>query len=994
MPNYIFDKAPGPYDLPSLADSKSFKLNKKLAEKREKLTPAPYPTPEEVAAAELSLAGGANSGSNILDMIESSLYQGAGNIADTYANIQQNALGNKDYALSPEVDALSNEAHSDSLAGYTGRGAYQQNIKNLTNSVSEADSIGDYWDVAKQGFALGPEALADSAASGVELGLGALGTAGVTALAGPVAGAVTGGLLFGKKVKKAKEAAEKVVSFTDRLEKGVNAVPGMIVKSAGRTSLLTADIVEQMRQEYKEANNGQEPSAAWYGTNVPIIMALNALEFGIISKAIPKASKSFVKDMKKSMKFMPKGHVKEAAKRILSGAKKVFTTAGQEAGQEYLQTWHEILAPKVDGDTLNTLVNSAVKELNVDKNQTEAIVGSILGFSAGGTAKGIATVPTTAVAATADITAGTVKKVAKVAGKGIQKVQTAANYKLLSEKDRQAVSNLSKVKKKVYDEKVEVLDNQINIIENSETHTDMFEDEELSTVIKEYQKAGSFTDEDMNDPGRLKNLKDKLLSSYRAEKVLLRTKLETSNIAAMGKLAGKNVKDATVEAAEKTLAFAEDVIPDEVVEKAIVAAQVTKKQAAKMLKIAQDVKSSAALGVINAGLTASKDQYKTILTAARNLEVGELERSIDIIKDANPDLGKKLNTLLEQKISVLPSLGQSNDTLINQKTVSKVIKNFGSKSVSDANLASAIFESLAGKVEDNETLDQISKALEHYKKSDAYKNTDAEGRIDETNMAALEGKIEKASARINRKKNAVDKVKDVSTKAKEKVTEYSKPLKKLIKKAKLITEKFSEANNKVQLAAAAKEGPEAVKKVQAKIDKGIADAKAAQEAAHKLAKEQEITVPEETFIQKVKRNVEDINEAVKEGIDTANEVIKESKREPKVLEKGSINDLIKSISNEISNTPEAAKNYYNKTKALAKKLKLIGYESVQDIEDLSVQFPGLAKDQKLLNLLKDNFEVDEMVVEQKDTNEDIDEVVNPVTERSILSRLKNKFTGC
>jgi len=127
MPNYIFDDAGTPYDLPpSLADQKSLSLAGKYAEKKENITPAPVqvgPSPAEVAAARARIAAGptgAGQGAGLLDMAEASLYRGAGNVAGTYENIRQNLFGDEDYSLSPEVKAMQDKKVADAMAGFTG----------------------------------------------------------------------------------------------------------------------------------------------------------------------------------------------------------------------------------------------------------------------------------------------------------------------------------------------------------------------------------------------------------------------------------------------------------------------------------------------------------------------------------------------------------------------------------------------------------------------------------------------------------------------------------------------------------------------------------------------------------------------------------------------------------------------------------------------------------------------------------------------------------
>ena len=148
---------------------------------------------------------------------------------------------------------------------------------------------------------------------------------------------------------------------------------------------------------------------------------------------------------------MYKSYAANAAKRIFNGTKKIVGSAGAEAGQEYLQTWHEILAPVASGDSLNEFVTTAAAELGKDANQTEAIVGSILGFSAGGVARGATTAPGVALGTAKDVAIGTAVTTGKAITKGLDSARVTAGLKLLNEDDRKNISAVHKVKTKVFE---------------------------------------------------------------------------------------------------------------------------------------------------------------------------------------------------------------------------------------------------------------------------------------------------------------------------------------------------------------------------------------------------------------------------------------------------------------------------------------------------------------------------------------------------------------
>lgn len=843
MARFIFDQAGSPYDLPpSLAENKSFSLANKLSEKREKLAPAPVPigpTPEEAAAAELLLdeaSGSSLAGDSLFRQAGSSIVRGAGNIADTYANIRQNAFGDEDYALSPSVDAMSEQEVADAASGFTGREAYGQDIEALTTAVGKEDKgFGDYLDIAGQGLALGPRALADSAASGLELATGAAATGIATAVGGPLLGAATGGLIFGKKVKQAVEAVDKVVSFGDRLEKGAKAVPKAIAKNIGRTSLLTADITEQMRQEYKATHEGAEPPAAWYGTNVPITMALNALEFGLISKALPKFDVPVKKLMKESVKVMSKSHSTEAAKRIFGGIKKIVTTAGAEAGQEYLQTWHEILAPKVDGDTLNSLITTAAKELGKDENQTQAIVGSILGFSAGGTAKVIPTAPGVAAGLTVDVAAGTLKtagKGIKAVSRGVQSAKDKAGLKILSEKERESIREDYETEKVIVSEKSAEIDESIKTVEEAETFEDLIANEKLADVIKENLKDFGFTDDDLKDPTKLKSLKDKITSGQKAAKDILKVGLETSRAAAVVKASAKGIKDTAIETAKAAV----EAVPEEVIVKTIEAAATTKAAAESAIKAVKGLKSSSARGIVEMGINGTVAQAKIAYTAAKDLEFSDLKRVASAISAANPEIGKSFNRLYEERKKELENFKLRSTDVVNKETLSPVITSVAEEgnieNQSAASVAKAIKDTMTGVIGDKETLATVKKAIAAYKASKAFTDKTTPGRISDNSMEVLEDRLSSATTRLSLEPTAenitaaAEKVKETvvetATTVKEAVVETASKVKdkvaSVIEDKKVLPEgKLTAAFNAAVEAIEA--GPDAVAQLIPKVDK-------------------------------------------------------------------------------------------------------------------------------------------------------------------------------
>ena len=981
MPNYVFDEAGSLYDLPpTLAEQKSLSLAGKYAQKKENISPAPQiPTPEEVAAADAVINRGAGS-TSLLDMAESSVYQGAGGIADTYANIRQNVFGDEDFALSEGVDALSDEEYADVKAGYTGRDEYNRDIQALTESVAQEDkSLADYLNIAGQGLALGPRALADSAASGLELAAGAGATALATAAAGPVGGALVGGAVFGSKVKKAVDAGEKVVSVIDRIKKGAKAVPKTIAKTAGRTSLLTADMTEQMRQDYKEAHNGEEPSAAWYATNVPLLMASNAIEFGLITKAIPKFPKTFIKDMKETVKFMSKSHAKEAAKRIFSGTGKVLSAAGAEAAQEYIQTWHEILAPTASGDSLDAFVRTAAAELGKDENQTEAIVGSILGFAAGGTARGIATVPTVAAGLAKDTAAGTLRTGGKVVKKAAEVAQDAGNrasYAVLPEKQRTVLANRYETAKATFDEKSAAMDEKIKIVKEAKTYDDILADEEVAAIAKDIQKENSWTDGDLENPGKLRSLQNKIAAQYEGDKAVMKTKLYGSNLGRVGRRLKKNIKDITVEAAEKAI----DSIPEEAVIATVIKMVEGRVAVDNAVEAVKGLQSGAARGVVDMALKGGKESTKKIMAATRELELGDFDRVVGIVTEHNPELGAQMKREYDKQLEAMKRFGMDSDDVINAETLSPVISDIAKsgsiEGQSGASVVSQINAAMDGVIADIGTLNKVKAAIEVYKKSEFHLNKDSKGRMSDTSLEVQENKLKNFERDLTRKSRAGQAAAD----AVDTVVEGAKDL------GKKAVKKYDKVTRKARLRAARAAGPEEFETVKAELKKERVDQKAAKAQEAKVARETETTVPKETIGQKTERVV---TGAAKATVKAVSDVIDTVQYERKPLP-ANISAGLKSTAEDVANGKNVDGDMEQAIAPMVKQLHKAGLVTELDLADLVKQFPGLAQDEDFYAKLQSHFITDVV------SNEDIalKDMAEKLIPKNSMAYLKSFLTGC
>lgn len=750
MPNY---DPSNPYlvdlSVPSLAAQKSLKLSAKFAEKQEKITPTP-----QIADFTPLLSGDASS-SGIFDMAEASIYRSGGNIADMARHASNSLLGT-DYQDTGEAEGWSNPLLADEMAGVTPeyRQQYQEDIQSLSESVEKREIL----DSLGKAALLGPRALADSTGTLTSLAAGTVGTGGLGLLG--KTGLWAGKKLLGiKSAKKAADTVKNIPTLGSRLKNGAKAV----AKTTGRTSLMTADITEQMRQEYI-AEHGKEPSASWYAVNVPTTIMLNAIEFGIITKLAPKFPKNFKQEMKEAVQVMRPSHRKRMAKHLGQGLKNVLTAAGAEAGQEYLQTWHEILASGIKGGDLSEITTAALREIGLQENQIEAVTGSLLGASAGGTARGIASAP---IAAT-QVTVDTAKGVTKHTANAVKDTATRQSYKLLSQEERDVLKNQYETDRAVADQKIENYQSRIDAVEKATTLEELRQNEEVAKDIDSLQKKKAITDMDLNDPKALKKLQNTLLRDYASAKDLLNFEVETSRAGRAVTKVGKNVKDKSVEKAK-------EIIGTVSVEKVITTAKTAGVTAINAIK---NIESSSALGIIEKGLTEGDVQFNNIMNAAKDLSLDDLKRTHAVLKEKNPKIGEAMDKLIRQKEDALTKFGSKSNKVTTEENLPQSLKDISEDTPVDSKNAAIIARDLNqvlnGEIGNLKTLKTLRKALRNYKNSDAYKNQE-KGALNATNIHALESKLEKAQRRLLRPPgkriiSAVKKIRKAAGKKFEKFT--------------------------------------------------------------------------------------------------------------------------------------------------------------------------------------------------------------------------------
>ena len=967
MPRYIFDTPKGQFDVfPSLAENKSFDLSSKLAEKKDRLVPQPLFTPNVLPSFE-SIRDGTSSFNpgdlhdvgNLVDAGQSSLIQAGGSLADLGRGTS-NKLFNTNFNTDGS-DGFSDQSIADEVAGVDP--LFRQNLQAGQHAVGESVAEGDFLGAALNAAKVAIPTAVDSTASLAEIGVGAA----LTAVAPPLGGA----LFLDKarratnKVQKAKKVIDDAKAFKEAtlagkaLQKAAK-LPGAALKASGQVSLLVADMTQQQIDAFR-TQHGEMPSAGRVATAVLTNLVTSALEPTIISKLfIPNVKKEFVKEgIALATNIGVRSNLLNIAKRAYDGTEKLLKAGAAEAAQEYFQTWQEILVTDISPKEADDLRQAISERISDKKFIDQATTGGFLGGAAGGATKlGIST-PAIAAGTAVDLTKATTKVAAKtalggakVAGNFAQDSANKAGLKVLSEEDRAVIKNQFENDSAVVDEKVADFESNITKVTEAETLEDILKDKGIAPLVKEEQRESGISDDDLQDPKALKSLKDKLVSKFKADQDLLKVNLEATNVGRLTKKGFDNVKDAAVKKVDSVI----ESIPEETIVKTILAAITVKEKADATIKAVKGVKSSAARGVINLALESGKDNISTTMTAARDLNLKDLKDATKVIKIGDETLGKRFDSLLKDVEKSVKRFDIRNDDLITKDTLSPVIKDIANvgtlQSKNFVSAAQIIRKTLASKIMDKESLADIKKAIEIYKASEAFTDKTSKGRIDSTNMAVFERRLESATTRLNREitvdnlADAVDSVSDASKQAVVKAKEKLKQAKELV----------SKVNIKRRLTAAKKISREEFDKVKLDIDNEKAKILEDEKTAKRVAKEKETTVPKETLGKVVKRAAQKGVEAAKDSVevikDTTAEVVNEVTR-PKVVPEGKAHDLITKVAQGI--TEGAAEHMLQTIPSMVKALNKLGFKTENHLADLFKQFPGLKKDPTFLALLEGQF---------------------------------------
>ena len=733
---------------PTASDVKSLALGGKLQQKQQELGLVP-PTPE-FKYDSLAMGGSSGYGQNLIDIAQSSAigegYAIGDFISGAPSNLNRQKMADEAAGLDPAFrENLSNVSEESMKSLARGTAAFREG-----NYLDAATNIGS--SIYQAGSVL-PELALDSFGGSL-----ASGTAGV--LATPVAGAGLGLLAktgknlvnVGTKFNKAYEAAQVAVE-AEKKTGPLAKVLKTAAKKASQSSAMTTAQLQRMKEDYLDTN-GHEMSDERVLANVVPAMVLTSLDMGIFGKvflpsrkgvkATAKEVQDYIKESAEMLAGVPKSYVKQSLNRVWNATKDVVKAGGMEAGQEYLQTWHEILSTNLGEVEYAQLKDQFMNK----KNQDTAFFGGMVGFLSSGALKGTTKVPGLAVGTTLD--AGrTVTAHAVDYGKN---KAVKASYALLDEGERAIEAQTQEIATKVKDEKVDSLNTRIEGIEKATTLEELraIEDEDVQKRALAVQERNTKTDADLADPAELSKLKDRLISDYRSHIITLEGKHLTSRGTRLGKVIAKNAGNLAV---DKAVAAAKAVVGSKTYDEV---AEVAEKLGKATLEEIRNIRSSTARGLLTTALEKGTIDPKVLKKLAGEISTGDLSIVSKTVRKKHPELADQIDQiLLNPKKEAVEFLGIKTKEVTNKDNIPKIITDLAAGTeltIENAPFVSqAIQQVLNGKFGDMTTLRTMQRAIRKYKNSKAYKEGSEvkdNGVLNKFNMGIIERKLKTAQANL------------------------------------------------------------------------------------------------------------------------------------------------------------------------------------------------------------------------------------------------------
>ncbi len=778
---------------PTLPEIKTQEVYGKLQEKKQKLGLTPPPIPQHVNI----WAGDSLGNSGLLDVAQSGITQAGGVLMDAGKAVSNKLLGT-DFDDRMET-GWSDRDTADALTGVSQevrqKGLQQQ------GKVGDAVAEGRYWDA----IAAVPDAAAytaaDSAGSLAEIAAGTLLTGGI--------GTVATVANMGHKLWKGKKALEKVsdgvdaakaatvlskqaniTSTADKWLDHVKTAAKATPKAMAQTSLVTTDIVQRQRDEFKKLHNREPNAVELSGMVVTNALIMSVSPWMIKELYLPhplrnigKASKEtieraakqgktvsdkslrdkFQNELSKVAERLDKGAIAAISDGVYESGKKVLAAGGAEAVQEYFQTWAGILGTNINTEKGDSVLNQALAQLKSKDKRDEAITGALLGAGAGGVTKGVIEVPGVALGATGEVAKG----VTKVTGKYLADKAKGTGDKLISDEQQQQIDDDYRVNKELHDKVVAKNENKTVEVEKAKNVDDITNPEIRTELVAAAGKNANLRDPEVFDAAA-----DKLISKYKGIASASKVGLEASRGFKYAKAGATTVAETVTETIN---------ITKEDIDAAI---QTTKALGTAAINELKTLNRSATRGVVGLAIDATNNQtrkgFKTLRTGLRQYTPTAMETVASVIAADAPKVATELRRTAQNKRDEEQRRGLHEESLINEGNLSDAINVAANKSTfnpKEITLPAAIIDAAKGRWEDLNTVEIVERALQNHMSSDMYKTGKG---LPETEAKRIQGKINKVRNVL--KKQPAEKAKQVGSKLTRKAEKYAVKAGNLAKK--------------------------------------------------------------------------------------------------------------------------------------------------------------------------------------------------------------------
>ena len=735
----------------SLADQKTLSVSEMLFEKKAAMAKSPVLADAEARAARAELRSTLpQESSNLIDIAQSSATQGF-SLAKDFAS---GLFGDE---ISRSTEQIRQEA--DELRGVTPEarerfvGQPTQEVMDSTAKASLALDEGNYLEALKQGATAAgqgvlaaPGLLADSFSAVPEIAAGAAATAlaggaGIPVLAKKAKSAAN---IF-QKFEKGVKASKAKLTRGQLLKEGLATLP----KTAAQMSVVTATMTQRMIADW-ENENGEKASlsrkAAFYTAGLATMTGQGAILKNLF---IPKFKKEFVSEAKAAVgNITNTSHLKSLGKRVGEGLKKAFVAGGAEGGQEYAQTWVEIVGVGIGKN--DEFLEGLKREVADADNQVEAAAGAFLGAGAGGVARAAISAPAVAAGTAIDATKATVKGTAKtvsggvkLAAKGLTAVANEATFKVLSQEERDTIVSEAASKKVIGEEAIRKLDAAVFKVKAAKSVDDLRRDEGISKDLDTYLDDKNLNEKDLEDSKELSKAKHALARAYNSDSGLIKIDLGTSVTRAVAERSGKNIQAKSVKAAEDVVTAITPTIE--------AATAAVKDLGPKAKQAVEEIRSSTALGMIELAGKASKKESAAIVTAAKSLSMDDLKRTTNVINQIKPEIGRRLEGVVRNKEKALKRTGLKVNEIINNENLNPIIRDVAKRAQVAAGevaaVSSAVNDVVARRIDDLVALKDTETAVAAIEKSRDFKEQ-LNGAMTKENLESVKKKLAKARVRL------------------------------------------------------------------------------------------------------------------------------------------------------------------------------------------------------------------------------------------------------